>query len=82
MNLLMKEWAEILFTYDEIEAEIVKDVLESEDIQVVVNSLKVRPYPVSIGRMGEIRLLVRKDELEKAKGVLCIMKDTAGDEDK
>lgn len=77
----MQDWAEILFTYDEVEAEIVKDVLESEGIQVVVNSLKVRPYPVSIGRMGEIRLLVRNDELEKAKRILSIMKDSSGNGD-
>ena len=71
----MNDWAEILFTYDDFEAEIVKDLLESENIQVVVNSMKVSPYPVSIGRMGEIKLLVKKDELEKAEKILQIMKD-------
>ena len=70
----MDNWEEILFTYDDIEAEIVKDLLESENIQVVVNSMKVSPYPVSIGRMGEIKLLVRKEDLEKAKKVIQIMK--------
>jgi len=70
----MDNWEEILFTYDDIEAEIVKDLLESENIQVVVNSMKVSPYPVSIGRMGEIKLLVRKEDLEKAEKVIQIMK--------
>jgi hypothetical protein len=72
----MGEWAEVLFTYDEVEAEIVKDILESENIEVVMKSLKIRPYPVSIGRIGEVRLLVKNDDLEKAKGVLRIMKDS------
>ncbi len=72
----MGEWAEVLFTYDEIEAEIVKDILESEDIEVVMESLKIRPYPLSIGRLGEVRLMVKDDDLEKAKGVLRIMKDS------
>jgi hypothetical protein len=72
----MGEWAEVLFTYDEIEAEIVKDILESEDIEVVMESLKIRPYPLSIGRLGEVRLLVKDDDLEKAKAVLRIMKDS------
>ncbi len=70
----MDNWEEILFTYDDIEAAIVKDLLESEHIQVVVNSMKVSPYPVSIGRMGEIKLLVRKEDLEKAEKVIQIMK--------
>jgi hypothetical protein len=72
----MDNWEEVLFTYDDIEAEIVKDLLESENIQVVVNSMKVSPYPVSIGRMGEIKLLVKKDDLEKAKKVIQVMKDS------
>ncbi len=72
----MDEWTELLFTYDEVEADIVKDLLEAEDIQVVVRSLKISPYPVSIGRMGEIRLLVREDDLRKAKEVLKAMQDS------
>ncbi|HDH06516.1 MAG TPA: DUF2007 domain-containing protein [Nitrospirae bacterium] len=74
----MNEWTELLFTYDEIEAEIVKDVLEAENIQVVVKSLKVTPYPVNIGRMGEVRLLVRNEDFEKAEKVLKIIRDSYG----
>lgn len=69
----MNEWVEVLFTYDEIEAEIVKDLLDAEGIQVVVQSLKISPYPVSIGRMGEIRLMVRDEDIEKARDVLSVM---------
>ena len=72
----MNDWEEILFTYDDFEAEIVKDLLESENIQVVVNSMKVSPYPVSIGRLGEIKLLVKKVDLAKAKKVIQVMKDS------
>lgn len=77
----MIEWSEVLFTYDEIEAEIVKDLLEAEDIQVVVKSQKISPYPVSIGRMGEIRLLVREEELEKAREILLVMEQGKEKED-
>ncbi|NOZ69987.1 MAG: DUF2007 domain-containing protein [Deferribacteres bacterium] len=76
----MTDWVEILFTYDEMEAQIVKDVLESADIQVVVNSMKIMPYPVSIGRMGEVRLLVRREDVEKAERILKATKDTAATE--
>jgi hypothetical protein len=64
------EWTELLVTNNEIEAEMIKDLLESGGIPVVIRSAKVRPYPVSIGKMGEVKLLVRKTDLEAAKAVL------------
>lgn len=77
----MDKWVELMVIYDEVEAQIVKKLLETEGIQVVVNSLKVRPYPVSIGRMGEVRLLVRDEDLEKAKSVIRIMRDIPSEEE-
>lgn len=73
----MSDWVEFLVTYDETEAQIVKDILDAEDIPVVMNSLKIRPYPVNIGRMGEVRLLVREEDVKKAASILEIMKDTS-----
>ncbi len=66
----MAEWTELLVTYDEIEAEMIKDLLESGGILVVIKSSKVTPYPVNIGRMGEIKILVMEDDLEAAKAVM------------
>jgi hypothetical protein len=63
-------WVELLMTYDPVEAEIIKDLLESGGIAVVVRSAKVSPYPVNIGKMGEIRLLVKDAEREAAAEVL------------
>lgn len=64
------EWTELLITDNEIEAEMIKDLLESGGVPVVIRSSKVRPYPVSIGKMGEVKLLVRKADLETAKAAL------------
>lgn len=74
------EWVEVFVTYDEIEAQIVKDVFESEGITTVTRSMKVSPYPVNVGRMGEVRLIVRTDDVEKAKDILKIMNDASGKE--
>jgi hypothetical protein len=71
----MDEWTEIFFTYDDVEAGIVKSVLEAEDIQVVMKSSKITPYPVSIGTMGEVRLLVRSTDIAKAEEVMKAMQD-------
>ena len=72
----MTEWVEVFFTYDDVEAGIVKDILESGSIEVVVDSKKVTPYPVSIGGMGEIRLLVKKSEIDNAENIIKIMRNT------
>ncbi len=66
----MNEWSAILSTYDEIEAHIVKDVLESESIKVVIESLKISPYPVNIGRIGEVRVLVKDKDVDRALKLL------------
>jgi hypothetical protein len=64
------EWVELLITNNEIEAAMIKDLLESGGISVKMRSARVRPYPVSIGRMSEIKILVRKSDLEAAKEFL------------
>jgi hypothetical protein len=64
------EWKEILVTYDRIEAEIIKDLLESGGISVVVRSSKVTPYPVNVGKMGEIKILVKSSDAEAAREVI------------
>ena len=65
-----KEWVEVLITYDPLEAEIIKDLLESGGIPVVLRSSKVSPYPVNIGKIGEIKILVRKEDKETAEEVI------------
>jgi rfaE bifunctional protein nucleotidyltransferase chain/domain len=52
------EWAEIFVTYDAIEADMVRDALNGAGIEARVVSLKVGPYPVNIGRMGEVKIYV------------------------
>jgi hypothetical protein len=67
---MSEDWVEVLITYDTLEAEIIKDLLESGGIPVVLRSSKVSPYPVNIGKMGEIKVLVRKEDKETAEDVI------------
>jgi len=67
---MSEEWVAILITYDPLEAEIVKDLLESGGIPVVLKSSKVTPYPVNIGKIGEIKVLVREEDKETAEDVI------------
>jgi hypothetical protein len=64
---MSEEWVEILITYDQIEAEIVKDLLESGGIPVVIRSAKVSPYPVNVGKIGEVKVFVRRKDKEAAE---------------
>ncbi len=63
-------WVEVFITYDSIEAEMIKDLLESGGMPVILRSSKVAPYPVNIGRMGEVRILVREEDRDTAKKVI------------
>lgn len=67
---MMEEWVEVFVTYDAIEAEMIKDLLESGGIPVVLRSSKVAPYPVNIGKMGEVKVLVREGDKEMAEKVI------------
>jgi Putative prokaryotic signal transducing protein len=63
-------WKTLLVTFDTLEAEMVKDILESGGVPVTILSSKVSPYPVNIGKMGEVRVLVREEDIRKANEVL------------
>ena len=72
ITVFMKDerWTVVLVTYDSIEAEIIKDLLESGEVQVVLRSSKVSPYPVNVGKIGEIKILVRDEDKEIAEKLI------------
>lgn len=72
-------WIEIFVTYDSVEAEIIKDLLESGGIETVIRSAKVTPYPVNIGKMGEVKILVKEDDRETAEEMLRKFKEGNND---
>ncbi len=75
---MTEEWTTLLVTYDQLEAEMIKDLLESGDIAVVLRSAKVSPYPVNIGKMGEVKVIVRSIDKVAAEDVLRKFREEAG----
>ncbi len=67
---MSEAWTEVLITYDLLEAEMIKDLLESGGIPVVLRSSKVSPYPVNVGKIGEVTILVRQEDRELAEKVI------------
>jgi hypothetical protein len=65
-----EDWSVVYVTYDSLEAEMIKDLLESGDIPVVLRSSKVSPYPVNVGKIGEIKILVRDEDKEIAEKLI------------
>ena len=65
-----EDWTEAFVTYDSTEAGIVRDLLESGEIETRTVSLKVGPYPVNVGRMGEIKLYVHESDAGRAEELL------------
>jgi hypothetical protein len=67
---MSNDWVELIVTYDQFEADMIKDLLESGGIEVVMRSAKVSPYPVNVGKMGEVTLLVKEEDRETAAEVI------------
>jgi len=67
---MSEKWEVVFITDNPLEAEIIKDLLESGGISVVIRSSKVSPYPVNVGKMGEIKILVRKEDKDEAEKVI------------
>jgi hypothetical protein len=57
-------------TYDPVEAEMLKDVLEGGGMDVVLRSQKLTPFPVNVGKVGEIKLLVPKKDARAARELI------------
>ena len=78
---MMKDehWTVVFVTYDSMEAEMIKSLLESGKIPVVIRSSKVTPYPVNVGKIGEIKILVKGEDKEIAEKL--IQEDTDLPED-
>jgi hypothetical protein len=63
---MQDKWTVAYVTYDSIEAEMIKDLLESGGIDSVIRSDKVSPYPVNVGKMGEVKIFVRETDKDEA----------------
>ena len=62
---------ELIRVWGPVEAEIIKNLLESEGIPCFFKGLMLQTiYPFSADGLGEVKILVREKDLETAKGLL------------
>lgn len=72
-------WAQIYTTSDNIEADLIKENLESEGVNAAVLSQKDRSFNVDLGDLSPVRILVPAYEYEDAVRVLDAHKDFRGE---
>ncbi|MGA1844356.1 MAG: DUF2007 domain-containing protein [bacterium] len=65
-----EEWVELCSTTADYEARLIEGLLESNGIPVQLKSYRVSQFPFDVGHIGEIKILVRADDLESAQAVL------------
>jgi Putative prokaryotic signal transducing protein len=70
MEKRIERWIDVYTTYDESEAAIIQGFLENEGIPCRIESSKVPQFPVSVGKIGEIKILVHPEDFAKAGKVM------------
>lgn len=64
-------WIELCELSSEIEAELLHGRLEAEGIDCNIESLKFHAEPVNLGALAEVRVHVRKADVERARELLA-----------
>ncbi|MBA3969077.1 MAG: DUF2007 domain-containing protein [Gemmatimonadetes bacterium] len=63
---MIEGWTEVYAPGDEVEAQLLEGALRAEGIDAQVYSQQDHVYPVHVGELGRIRLLVPNDKVERA----------------
>ena len=65
-----KDWVELCITNSEHEAYIIIGLLKSYDIPSRIKSYRVSQFPLDVGHIGEIKILVLASDIEDAKEII------------
>jgi len=66
----MEDWEIVETVGTDEEASLIAGFLEAEGIPATVESLLFHQEPVNFGTLGEVRVRVRKEDLERALSLL------------
>ena len=65
-----EEWTEIYSTSVDYEAHLIAGLLKSNGLPVQLKSYRVSQFPFDIGHIGEIKIMVKSDDLKEAQEIL------------
>jgi hypothetical protein len=57
---------DLYITYNPMEAQFIKDMLDDNDIASFIRGMEVSQFPMNVGTMGETRVVVESDKLRAA----------------
>lgn len=67
----MDKWEIVAEIFGEIEAEIIRGLLEAGGIEVFLNQEGAgRAYGINVGSMGKVQVMVRSQQFELARQIL------------
>lgn len=75
----MEDWEIVETVGTEEEASLIAGYLEAEGIPATVESLLFHQEPVNFGTLGEVRVMVRKEDLERAQALLDEREESPAD---
>lgn len=65
------QYVDFISVQGEMEAQVIRGVLESEGIRVSLNAhISQGVYPLTVDGLGKVDILVHSDDVEKAKEVI------------
>ena len=76
---VIEGWAQIYTTSDDVEADLIKENLQSEGVDAAVLSQKDRSFGVELGDLSPVRVLVPAYDYLEATRVLAQHMDDAGE---
>jgi hypothetical protein len=65
-----EKWVELCSTCTDYEAHLIAGLLKSNGLPAELKSYRVSQFPFDIGHIGEIKIMVRSVDLEKAQEIL------------
>ena len=63
-------WIELLASNNEYEARLIIGLLESNGVKARLKSFRVSQFPFDIGHIGELKVMVRPNDLDEANKIL------------
>ncbi|MDP9347800.1 MAG: DUF2007 domain-containing protein [Gemmatimonadota bacterium] len=76
---IIQGWAQVYTTSDEFEMQLLRDNLQAEGVDAQIYSQKSHTYPVDMGDLAVVRLMVPVWEYERAQEVVRGHMDTEGE---
>ena len=61
---------DLYITYNPIEAQVIKDMLDDNEIANFIRGMEVSQFPTNAGNMAQVRIVVESDKLSAAVTVI------------